>query len=475
MGYIYHAIPVDTLYKSQPVYRIFAMLGVLKNTWALMLGMLLLMLGNGLQGTLLGVRGALENIDSATMGYIMSAYFIGFLGGSRAAPWMLRRVGHVRVFAALGSLVSAAFILYAAVVHPLAWLFLRLLVGFCFSGIYVVAESWLNDASPNETRGQALSLYLIVQMLGIVLGQLLLNVADPGGYDLFVLITVLVSISFAPILLSSSPVPLHETSKAMSIKELIDASPLACFGTLMLGGTFATLFGMAPIYATQSGFTIAQVSYFITAIYLGGMLLQYPIGWLSDRYDRRFLIIGVAGLCALAAVAGVLFDNNFTSLVAIAFVIGGMSNPLYSLLLAYTNDYLETDQMASASGGLLFINGLGAMSGPIIVGYAMASLGNHWFFIIIGILMTNICVYGVYRMTQRRYDIPPEDAAPHVLVTSRSTPAGAEFAIEAADEAQLDLLEEEDEAWERDSYDADVVDRHSSFSDESKQDNKNGK
>ena len=442
------------------------MFGVLKNTWALMLGMLLLMLGNGLQGTLLGVRGSLEQIDPSTMGYVMSAYFIGFLGGSRAAPYMLRRVGHIRVFAALGSLVSAAFILYAAVVDPIAWLLLRLLVGFCFSGIYVVAESWLNHATPNETRGQALSLYLIVQMLGIVLGQLLLNVADPGGYDLFVLITVLVSVSFAPILLSASPAPVHETTAALSIKELIAASPLACFGTLMLGGVFATLFGMAPIYATQSGFSIAQVSYFITAIYLGGMLFQYPIGWLSDRYDRRWLIIGVSALCASAAIAGLLLGNSYIGLLLIAFIIGGMSNPLYSLLLAYANDYMEVDQMAATSGGLLFINGLGAMSGPIVVGYAMSELGNHWFFITIAGLMSIICFYGIYRVTQRSYDIAPEDAAPHVLMTSRTTPAGAEFAIEAADEAQLDLLEEEDEVSVMDVYDSEVIDRYDSFSED---------
>jgi len=433
-----------------------------------MLGMLLLMLGNGLQGTLLGVRGSLENIDSATMGYVMSAYFIGFLGGSKAAPWMLRRVGHIRVFAALGSLVSAAFILYATLVHPIAWLFLRLLVGFCFSGIYVVAESWLNDATSNDKRGQSLSLYLIVQMLGIVLGQLLLNVADPGGYELFVLITVLVSVSFAPILLSVSKAPVHETTRAMSISELIKASPLACFGTLLLGGVFATLFGMAPIYATQNGFSIAQVSYFITAIYLGGMLFQYPIGWLSDRYDRRFLIIGVSAICAVTASVGLISGGTFSHLVLIAFIIGGMSNPLYSLLLAYINDYLETDQMPAASGGFLFINGLGAMFGPILVGYAMAELGNHWFFITIAVLMATICVYGIYRITQRRYDVAPEDAAPHVQLTTRTTAVGAEFAIEAADEALLDELEEADEASEWDSYETDVAERYDAFGEDEK-------
>lgn len=436
-----------------------------------MLGMLLLMLGNGLQGTLLGVRGSLENIDPGTMGFVMSAYFVGFLGGSRAAPWLLRRVGYIRVFAALGSLVSAAFILYAAVVHPVAWLLLRLVVGFCFSGIYVVAESWLNHASSNEQRGQSLSLYLIVQMLGIVLGQLLLNVADPGGYDLFVLITVLVSVSFAPILLSVSPAPVLETVQPMTIKELIKASPLACFGTLLLGGVFATLFGMAPIYASEMGFSIAEVSYFISAIFLGGMLFQYPIGWLSDRYDRRYLIIAVSAACSCAAIAGLfagLFaTTSFYLLTCIAFIIGGMSNPLYSLLLAYANDYMDYEQMPATSAGLLFINGFGAMTGPILVGYAMAEFGNHWFFINIATLMAVICVYGIYRITQRVYDIAPEDSAPHVLVTSRTTAVGTEFAIEAADEAQLDSLEEADEANESRGYDADVMERYDSLKENS--------
>jgi len=405
-----------------------------------MLGMLLLMLGNGLQGTLLGVRGSIENIEPSTMGFIMSAYFMGFLGGSRVAPWLLRRVGHVRVFAALGSLVSAAFILYAAVVHPVAWLLLRLIVGFCFSGIYVVAESWLNNSTSNETRGQALSLYVIIQMTGIVLGQLLLNLADPAGYELFVLITVLVSVSFAPILLSTSKAPIHDTAKALPIRKLIKTSPLACFGQLLLGGIFACLFGMAPVYATERGMTIAEVSYFITAIYFGGLICQYPIGWLSDRIDRRILIVVVTALGATTALLALSVGNGFISLLVIALVIGGTSNPLYSLLLAYANDYIEADEMAAASGGLLFINGVGAMSGPVIVGFLMQRFGIEWFFITIAVLMGLICFYGIYRMTQRDYDIAPEDVAPYVAVTNRITPMGAEIAIEAAEEEQSEDL-----------------------------------
>ncbi len=422
------------------------MISVLKNSWALMLGMLLLMLGNGLQGTLLGVRGSIEGIDQSTLGFVMSAYFIGFLGGSRIAPELLRRVGHVRVFAALGSLVSAAFILYAAVVDPIAWFFLRLLVGFCFSGIYVVAESWINESSSNENRGQTLSLYLMVQMAGIILGQLLLNVADPAGYGLFVLITVLVSVSFAPILLSSSRTPVYTTSTPMSIRELIKASPLACVGTLLLGGVFSTLFGMAPIYATEAGMSIAEVSYFITAIYAGGMLCQYPIGYLSDKMDRRLLIIGSAAAGAIASMLALWIETDITSLIIIAFIIGGASNPMYSLLVAYAMDYMETDQMPAASGGLLFINGFGAMGGPIVVGYAMANFGIDWFFITLALLLATICLYGFYRVTQRTYEVSEEDSAPYLPISSRMTAAGAEFAIEAAEEEMSDDADEDDPA-----------------------------
>lgn len=409
------------------------MLTVLKNSWALMIGMLLLMLGNGLQGTLLGVRGALENMDSNSLGFVMSAYFVGFLGGSRLTPWLLKRVGHVRVFAALGSLVSAAFILYAAIVDPYVWMLLRLVVGFGFSGIYVVAESWLNDSATNETRGQALSLYLMVQMAGIILGQLLLNIADPGGYGLFVLITVLVSISFAPILLSSSPAPVYETSSSMSLKELVSNSPFACFGMFVLGGIFAVLFGMAPIYATQKGFSISEISYFITAIYAGGMMLQYPIGWLSDRMDRRLLVIVVTGVGAIVTFSGFISTPETGMLYIIAFITGGVSNPLYSLLIAYANDYLRTDQMASASGGMLFINGCGAMTGPISVGFLMQALGTDFFFAFIAILMALICCYGIYRTTQRD-TIPVDEAAPYMPITSRTTQVATEIAIEVAEE-----------------------------------------
>lgn len=428
------------------------MIEVFKNSWALLIGMLLLMLGNGLQGTLLGVRGGLESIDSSTLGFVMSAYFVGFLAGSQITPILLRRVGHVRVFAAFGSLISAAFILYAALVHPAAWFVLRLIVGVCFSGLYVVAESWMNDSATNETRGQALSLYMIVQMLGLILGQLLLNLGDPAGYDLFILLTVLVSVSFAPILLSTSPAPMHQTTAPMNLKELIETSPLASVGMFLLGGIYSILFAMAPVYAVATGMSVADVSVFVTVIFTGGMVLQYPIGWFSDRMDRRHLIIALTAIGSFAAILGAFFAQYYTALLVIAFVLGGTSTPLYSLLVAYANDYMDVEKMPAASGGLMFLNGSGAMGGPIIAGYLMTTIGNQWFFIIIAILLLAVCMYGVYRMTQRD-TVAIDDQGPMITISARTTSVMTDVAtdmfIEQVEEDALEAEEAAEEIYEQ--------------------------
>jgi MFS family permease len=377
------------------------MITVFRNSWPLLLGMFLLMLGNGMQGTALGLRGGLEAFDSTTMGFVMAGYFAGFLGGAQAAPWLVRRVGHVRVFAAFGSLISAAFIIFAAVVDPIAWTIMRIVVGFCFSGVYVVAESWLNDASSNEMRVRTLSAYLMMQMLGIITAQGLVNVADPGGYNLFVIMSVAVSISFAPMLLSASPAPVFSATRRMSLKRLFKASPLGCVGTFLLGAVFACQFGMAPVYGTAIGLNTGQISVFIGAIYVGGLVLQYPIGWASDRMDRRKLIAIVTVAGVAGCLIGLALSGSFYALVAAAFLIGGTSNPLYSLIIAHTNDFLDNADMASASGGLIVLNGVGAAGTPILVGYLMQGMGPTVYLAFIALMMALIAAYAMYRMTKR--------------------------------------------------------------------------
>ncbi|MDC0983040.1 MFS transporter [Amylibacter sp.] len=409
---------------------------VIKNSWALLFGMFLLMLGNGLQGTLLGVRGSIEGMSPQTMSWVMTGYFVGFLFGSQLTPNMIRRVGHVRVFAALGSLVSACLILYAAWTNPYFWFLLRIIVGFCFSGIYVVAESWLNDSSSNETRGQTLSAYLIVQMMGIVLAQAVLNFADPSGYMLFIIISVVVSLSFAPILLSVSPAPQFQTSKRMTLSQLWSISPLGVVGQFFLGAIFAALFGMASVYGTERGLTVKDISLFVAAIYFGGMILQYPIGWVSDRMDRRVLIFIVCSIGTFFSFAANLSDS-FIWLLIVAFIIGGVSNPLYSLYIAYTNDYLEHDDMASASGGLIFLTGIGAIFGPSIVGWLLDAYGAASYFWFIGSVMAIMGSYALYRMTQTS-STAVEDTNAYAPITPTSTPIAMELAQEYAIEMALE-------------------------------------
>ena len=428
------------------------MLATIRTSWPLLLGMLLLMVGNGLQGTLLGVRGDIEGFDPGLLSYVISAYFLGFLGGSRLAPLLIRRVGHVRVFAAMASFISAAFILYAAVPNLVMWGLMRLLVGFCFSCVYVVAESWLNDASSNENRGKALSLYVIVQMIGIVVAQGALSLGDPAGYELFVLISVLVSISFAPILLSVSPAPHYQAAKPMTLRQLFTVSPLGFVGSAAIGAIFAALFGMSSVYGTQSGLSLNEIAIFVASIYVGGMFLQFPIGWASDRMDRRALIVGVTATASLACIIAILFGDEPMIVIAMAFMIGGTVNPTYSLLIAHANDYLDHEDMAAASSGLVFIGGVGAIGGPVLVGQMMNILGPWGYYLYMAIILGGVSLYGLYRMT-RRAATPVEETGPYSMLSPSASPFAADMtqeyvveqiiAEEAEAEGQLD--EEVDE------------------------------
>ncbi len=415
------------------------MFQVLKASWALLLGMGLLMIGNGMQGTLLGIRGDLENFSTIQLSIIVSSYFVGFLGGSRIAPLMIRRVGHVRVFAALASFISAIMVFYPTVVDPLAWTMARVVIGFCFSGVYVTAESWLNNATSNATRGQALSLYMIVQTSGIVIAQGLILTADPSGFVLFVIPCILVSVAITPILLSISPSPAFEATKPMSLRALFVQAPLSCVGMLLLGGVFAAQFGMAPVYGTEAGLTVTEISSLVSAFFVGAIMTQFPIGWLSDRMERRKLIVIISCIGTLGAIIGAVFGGFIPLLLVAAFLIGSTTSPLYSLLTAHANDYLDFEDMASASGGLIFLNGLGAITGPLIIGSAMDFFGPEGYFFFLGVLITAIALYGVYRSTKRAA-VAAEDSGAYVTMAPVVSPVAVQIAQEIAiDDAKESL------------------------------------
>lgn len=377
------------------------MLTVLRTTWPLLVGVLLLMVGNGVQSSLLGIRGNLEGFSTFEISIVMSGYYAGFLFGSRMAPGMIRKVGHVRVFSALGSLISAILVLYPVVPDWVAWTFLRVMIGFSFSGIYITTESWLNNAATNDTRGQALSAYMIVQMLGIIAAQAMLNTADPSGFTLFVIPSVLVSLAFMPLLLAPTPAPTFDQTQALSFRALFRVSPLGCVGMLLTGGVFSAMFGMASVWGAMTGLSVRDISIFIGALYVGGLVLQYPVGWLSDHLDRRMLITVLSGVAAFVMLVACIPGIPFVGYLVVALLLGGITNPVYSLLLAYTNDFLKKDDMAAASAGMIFLNGFGAIFGPLVTGWIMGVIGPIGFFLFIFVLFAALAGYGAYRMTRR--------------------------------------------------------------------------
>lgn len=419
------------------------MIRILSQIWPLLLGIVFIMLGNGMHFTLIGLRGGIEGFSSAELAIVTSGYFLGFLSGARISPLMIRRVGHVRVFAALGSFMSAGLIAFPLVTEPWVWTVLRVIVGFCMSGIYVTAESWLNNSATNETRGSVLSAYMIAQTLGIIGAQGLLTLGDAGTAVLFIGASMLVSISFGPILLSATSVPKAEVTRPMPLRQLFTSSPLGTVGIFLLGSIYATQSGMGAVFGTKIGLSAEQISLFIAMLFAGALLLQYPIGWLSDRMDRRKLIFGAASLGAISCALAWFTGAGLWPLMATAFFAGGVTTPLYALFLAYTNDYLSAEDMPAASGGLVFAFGLGAITGPLITGWAMHGLGPFAFWLVLSATFGIIALYALYRMTQRAA-VPQTETESYLGVLPTASPVTVEAAgAWSADRAQAERDSEE--------------------------------
>ncbi len=415
------------------------MLQVLAGVWALLLGIVLIMLGNGMHFTLIGLRGGIEGFSAAELAIVTSGYFAGFLAGAHLTPRLIRRVGHVRVFAALGSFMSAGLIAFPLFGDPWVWTVLRLLLGFCMSGVYVTAESWLNAASTNETRGKVLSAYMIAQTLGIIGAQYLLTLGDAATSVLFIGASIMVSISFGPILLSVSPAPVTEVARPMPLPSLFRSSPLGTVGIFLLGAVYATQSGMAAVFGTQIDLTADQIALLVAMLFGGALLLQYPIGWLSDRTDRRKLIFSAAAIGAASCMLAWLFGGGLVPLMAAAFFAGGVTTPLYALFLAHTNDFLSAEDMPAASGGLVLTFGVGAILGPLVTGFAMQSLGPFTFWLVLGALFAVIALYALYRMTQRAV-IPTEETESYIGVLPTTSPVAVEAAsVWSAEQAEAKL------------------------------------
>ena len=399
----------------------------LKNCWALLFGMGIIMLGHSLQGTLLGVRATSEGFTPIVTGIIMSGYYIGVIVGSRITPTMISHVGHVRVFAALASVVSASALLHSIYVTPAGWLMMRVITGTGLSGLYIVVESWLNEQAGNQERGRILSLYMVIAVGCMASGPLLINIANPDSFELFILVSVLFSLALIPILLTVSPIPAFETSRTIRILELYREAPLGVIGSFATGFSNGSLIGVGAVYAKTAGFSVTEISLFMSAALWGGAICQWPIGALADRFDRRFVMTSVtflAGAVSLVCVT-VLPGNGLKTFLLIG-LFGGLTLPMYSLNLAFINDHLQPEQMVAASSTMVLVSGLGAVSGPVVSGGAMSAMGPIGLFAVLAVVHIFLGLFALYRM-RTRAPIPIERQKPAVYVPRTSPVAAAAF------------------------------------------------
>ncbi|GAA0618128.1 MFS transporter [Halomonas beimenensis] len=396
---------------------------------ALFIGLALLMLGNGLQGSLLGVRASQEDFGSVVIGLIMAAFFTGFLLGSVWTVHALRRVGYVRVFAALAAVASVAILVQELFVVPLAWGLMRFVTGLCFAGIFVVSESWLNNRATNRTRGRLLAVYMVVMYLGQGGGQLLLNLADPSQADLFILSSILISVAVVPLLLSATPAPEVSLSRRMSVRRLFRVSPFGAGGVFIAGLINGTIMGMGAVYAHDAGLSVSRIALFMGALICGGALLQWPLGRLSDRVDRRLVIIGVA----FAGAASALLADQATGwttpwMLGSVGLFGGLAFALHSLNLAHTNDCLEPAEMLGASSSLVLLLGVGSVIGPLAVGAVMSQAGAAGFFWWLAVVQVAFGLFGLgcVRYFAKRASVEPS----HYVVVPAQTSSVGSAAIE---------------------------------------------
>jgi MFS family permease len=376
---------------------------------ALLASIALLLTGNSLQGTLLSLRAAREGFPTEVTGVVMAAYFAGFVAGSWFGPRLILAVGHVRVFAGLASVSSGVVLAHVLLISPVTWGLMRIVTGFCFAGLYMVMESWLNDRADNTNRGQVLSLYQVTNFGAVALGPLLLNLGDPRSFELFLLISILISFSLVPITMIPSPPPRAPEMSGMSFMRLVEISPLGVAGAAMTGLAFGAFWAMGPVFGADIGLDAAGVSLLMSVGTVGSLAMQYPLGLLSDRVDRRFVIAGtsLAGAGAAIIVALVSGTSLWSLIVTIA-VFGALSLPIYSLCMAHANDFAQPRDLIRLSSGLLLANGLGATAGPILAATIMGMLGPGGLFFYMAAVLVILAGYAIWRVSRRAAPAPQE-------------------------------------------------------------------
>ena len=410
-----------------------------KKSWALFTGIGIMMVAHGLQIQVMGIRSVIEDFSFLTTGIFMSSYFVGYFVGSKTTPALVSKVGHIRVFAAFASLASLSALIAVVYINPFMWTISRFITGISLVSCYVVCESWLNDRANNKNRGQLLSTYMIVIYLGLAVGMLLLNLSSPMNYEPFILVSVLLSLALVPILLTKRSAPKFKKIGTISVKELYKISPLGSVSAFCTGIIHGAFFSLIAVYATKANFSLLETSILLFISTISGVLGQWPIGFFSDTYDRRLVIVLTTFGAAFLSFCSILTANDpieniywlkefdFKKILFFIFVglYSSLCLPLFSLNLAHTNDYVSKEKFVGAGGGLQLIFGFGAISGPILCSFFMQIFELNGFFIFLIIIHLIIGSFGLYRMKVRKTVSNPDSTFTPIPATI--TPAGLEL------------------------------------------------
>lgn len=411
---------------------------VLAQISALLIGTFLIMLGSGFLGASAGMRLGLAGIPAILTGLVMAGFFAGMTAGSFFAHLIVRRAGHIRAFSVYATIFSAATLLHGFVLDATLWLLLRAVAGFCAAGVYICIESWLNARSNNANRGTVLSLYMIISYLGQGLSPLLLNLPDPTGFSWFVIASVLLSLSLVPVALTRMPQPDLPSSTPYSLGRIYRASPLGVLGVLLGGFINGAFWSLMPTFGQKLGLSVGITALLMSIAIFGGLLSQWPIGRLSDKVDRRkvILIIGIV----TAGGAGMMAEAGPSPLFLFfgALVFGAGAFLLYPLSVAHANDFIPAEDLVPASASLVLITGLGALLGPLGAGPILQFFGPAGYAWMLGAVALAVAAFAVWRI----------QAAPPAVQAEKSTFQTLNRTTAVAFELHPDVIEDDQYAFD---------------------------
>jgi MFS family permease len=382
------------------------MIAIITPIFALLLSVSLLLMGNGLQTTLLPVRANIEVFSAIDIGILGSAYFLGYALGCVFGPYIVRRVGHIRTFTAMATIASCAVLIHAFVLDPIVWWILRLATGICFAVLYMVIESWLNEKSSNENRGTVFSIYTIINLTVVTIGQMMLMLEEPSNFILFSFASILVSLAAVPVALSKSSEPSPIASVKINFRELVKTSPVGVAGCLVVGLATGSFWALGPVFAKGDSTDVSTVAIFMSVTVIAGAIGQWPLGRMSDRMDRRRVILLVCIGSMVSGTALALLPSSMEIIqLSAAFAFGLFAFPLYPLCVAHTNDFAEESRYVEVASGLLMVYAIGAVIGPIVASTFMWLMGPGGLFAFTAIVHISMLVFVIYRLCQR--DVRP--------------------------------------------------------------------